>query len=212
MLQRELPGLLARWRPRLRAGGSTYSALPSTPVSAGQERPSSFCTATGSRAPTCSRSRNRSPRPSMCLHRTCPVSGEVSNHARRSVSRISPPRSPGGWTRPGSAVRCSLRTRWAVRSSRSSPCTGRSAWGRWCLSARRSIRSGAPHAISCSAGCVTQRGNRGRCSRSPHTMTLLSALVRYSRPPARPSATGSSSDCRRSRSRRLSCAARTMRS
>lgn len=134
---------------------------------AGEEPPVVLIRGTASRATTCSRSPSRSPSPSPCSHRTCPATGVVSGRAPRWALPILPPRSPGGWTRPDSGARRFWRTRWAVRSSPNSPCACRGAWGRWCSSVRRSIRSAAPRATSSSAGCVMQGGNRGRCLRSP---------------------------------------------
>jgi len=177
---------------RLRAGGSTYSASASTRGRVGKGQPWCSYMGTGSRARTCFRSRGLSRRPSLCSHRTCRATAEVSSPATRSALRILPLRSPGGWTRPGSSVRRSWRTRWAVRSSPSSPYTYRGASGRWCSSVRRSIRSGAQPVTSSSAACAMQRGNHGRCSGSPYAMTRLSVSARFWRPPGRRSPTGSS--------------------
>ena len=181
---------------RSRADGWRYSASTSTRVWVGKARPLCWYTGTGSRADTCSRSRSRSHPPSLCSHRTCLGTGVVSGRAPRSALLTLPPRSPGGWTPPDFGVRHSSRTRWAVRSSPNSLCASRGAWGRWCSSVRRSIRSDAQPATSCSAGCVMQRGNRRHCSRSPHATMPCSAPVRSWRPLGLRSPTGSSSACR----------------
>jgi hypothetical protein len=215
MLQPEFVDRLTRWREsrtprdhqpsvshgsmfpgRSRAAGSTCSASASTRGWVGKAR--RWCSSMDTECPahTCSRSRSRSRPPSRCSHRTCPATGVVRSPPPHSAFRILPQRWPGGWMRPDSSVRRSWRTRWAARSSPSSPCTCRDASGRWCSSVRRSIPSGAPPATSFSAVCVTQRANRGRCFRSLHVTTSFSASARSWRPLDQRSPTGSSSACR----------------
>ncbi len=161
----------------------------------GKARRSCSCTDTASRARTCCRSRRLSRRLSPCSHRTCPGTGAVNVRPRRSAFPTSPPHSRAGSTRPGSSVRRSSRTRWAVRSSPSSRCADRNARDRWCSSARRSIRSAVRRAVSSSAGCARYGGNRRSWSRSPRTTTRSSASERCGRPFAPRSPTGSRSAC-----------------
>ena len=64
------------------------------------------------------------------------------------------------------ASRSWLRTRWAARSSPSSPCAGRSASGLSCSSDRRWIRSGARRRERCWPGCARPGASRRGSSRS----------------------------------------------
>ena len=175
-------------------------------------RPWCSCMGTGSRAHTCSRSRSRSRRPSPCSHRTCLAMGVVSGPAPHSVSWILPQRSPDASTRPVSNVQRSWRTRWAARSSPSSPCTCRAAWDHWCSSGRRSILSGAPPATSSrrsarrGAGTTVAarpRRTRRRGCRHPVRSWRLAPVGARRPNRAAPAADRAADGCRARRERRV---------